>query len=350
MLDVYRDNVHAHGHGYYSTLPLRFQLERRRGENLHTPTAALASRSAAGRTTPYLPLLRSGSREAFQVARAQMAGIIAERFRIECDAIPFGAEAFTLPGFCACCGCETMFQVSGMYSSRRLPDGRVFPNWREHLNCLSCGIVNRVRASLHVLQQVYAPRRNARIYVTERKTGTYDWMAQRYPNLQGSEYFEGGHTSGDIVNGVRHEDLQNMSFDDDTFEYVLTFDVMEHVPDHLKAIREIFRCLQPGGVLMITVPFSQNAEDHVVRAELRDDGTIEHFMTPEYHGNPVDMEKGSLCFRYFGWQLLKDLRDTGFIEAEVLNYWSKHLLHFGDPQFIITARKPAEDAAARAAL
>jgi SAM-dependent methyltransferase len=270
-----------------------------------------------------------------------MSEILAERFRIECDAIPFDAEAFTLAGFCACCGRETHFQVGGMYSSRQLPDGRVFPNWREHLNCLECGLGNRVRASIQVLRQTCNPRQDARIYMTERKTSTFDWMARHYSNVQGSEYFEGNHKSGDLVQGIRHEDVQNMSFQDNVFDYILTFDVLEHVPYPLESLREFFRCLAPGGVLMITVPFDWASKDHVIRAALGDNGEVEYFMEPEYHGNPVDMEAGSLCYRYFGWQLLQDLRDTGFLNAEVLSYWSERLGYFGDPQLIILAKKPA---------
>jgi SAM-dependent methyltransferase len=340
LAELYRRTVHDHGHNFYSTLSYGFSWNGETGENAHAPQALLADREQRTGVTPYLPLLRSKSREAFNAARAQMEQVIDKRVETECNAIPFDSEAFRLPGFCACCGRESVFQVGNMYSSRRLPDGREVPNWREHLNCLGCGLVNRVRASLHVLQQVCNPDRDASIYMTERLTTTYDWMAQRYPYLQGSEYFVGNHRSGATIGGVRHEDVQNMSFERGVFDYILTFDVLEHVPKPLEALREFFRCLRGGGILMITVPFAWSSQDHIIRAVLHDDGVVEHLMEPEYHGNPVDMEAGSLCFRYFGWQLLDDLRRVGFVEAEVLSYWSERLRHFGDPQFIMMAKKP----------
>ena len=34
------------------------------------------------------------------------------------------------------------------------------------------------------------------------------------------------------------------------------------------------------------------------------DGQLTHLLEPEYHGNPVDSEGGSSCFRYYGWRVL----------------------------------------------
>ena len=290
---------------------------------------------------PYLPLMRAKSLPELIAARSNLREVIAIRQQIEIDAIPFGADPYTLSGTCACCRREVMFQVSGMYSLGTLADGRVLPNWREHLDCPSCGLVNRVRASLHILQQEFSPTADAAIYVTEQMTPTYKWIKARFPNTSGSEYFAHHHRSGDIVNDIQHQDVQELSFRNGEFEYILTFDVLEHVPDHRKALREFFRCLRPGGVLMVTVPFRWDSYDHELRAEQRDDGQIEHFMEPEFHGNPMDMERGSLCFRYFGWRLVDEIRDVGFSDVKVLFYWSEQLRYFGDPQRIIIARKPS---------
>ena len=62
-------------------------------------------------------------------------------------------------------------------------------------------------------------------------------------------------------------------------------------------------------------------------------------MTPEYHGNPIDHENGSLCFRYFAWDLLEDMRKVGFKDPIVLNYWSRDFVYLGREQFIFMASK-----------
>ena len=344
LLDMYRRTVHRHGHAYYSTHRYGFSWYGASGHNPHATQPRHDSSDVSVTRRPHLPLLRSRSMNDFTEARVLLRDVIAARRQIEIDAIPFGSDVFTLPGTCACCKRRTDFQVSGMYSSHRLPDGRVFPNWREHLNCLACGLWNRVRASLQVLLQESAPDPQAVIYMTERITPTFQWLKARFPNTKGSEYFPGAHRSGDFVGDIQHQDVQCLSFDDESLDYIVTFDVLEHVPHYQRALHEFFRCLRPGGTLMITVPFSWTSSEHQVRCELGEDGEIVHFMEPEYHGNPVDAEGGSLCFRYFGWQILSELHAVGFDEAEVLSYWSSEMRYFGDPQIIIVARKAARRA------
>jgi ubiquinone/menaquinone biosynthesis C-methylase UbiE len=43
-------------------------------------------------------------------------------------------------------------------------------------------------------------------------------------------------------------------FDDESFDFVMATDVIEHVDDDSLALREIARILKPGGAVLITVP------------------------------------------------------------------------------------------------
>jgi hypothetical protein len=42
-------------------------------------------------------------------------------------------------------------------------------------------------------------------------------------------------------------------------------------------------------------------------------------MEPEFHGNPVDPEKGSLVYQIPGWDLLDQARSAGF--AQPVIHW-----------------------------
>lgn len=48
--------------------------------------------------------------------------------------------------------------------------------------------------------------------------------------------------------------VQSIPFNDCSFDFVLAMDVIEHIKDDDKAIRELYRVLKPGGVVIIFVP------------------------------------------------------------------------------------------------
>jgi len=49
-------------------------------------------------------------------------------------------------------------------------------------------------------------------------------------------------------------DATNLPFDNESFDVVTMFDVIEHVPDHQKAISEALRVLKPKGFLLVSTP------------------------------------------------------------------------------------------------
>jgi len=96
--------------------------------------------------------------------------------------------------------------------------------------------------------------------------------------------------------------------------------------------------LRPGGVLLMTVPFFPERDATVQRAR-HAGGKLEHLLPPEYHGNPIDPEGGSLVYHDFGWDLLPMIREGGFSDAFIGLYWSLEYGHLGAPQTVIIATK-----------
>jgi ubiquinone/menaquinone biosynthesis C-methylase UbiE len=51
-------------------------------------------------------------------------------------------------------------------------------------------------------------------------------------------------------------DAEYLPFSDAVFDWVLSLETLEHLPDPLSALREISRALKPGGTLFLSVPVS----------------------------------------------------------------------------------------------
>src|SRR5690606_19858714 len=53
---------------------------------------------------------------------------------------------------------------------------------------------------------------------------------------------------------MTQQDITNTSFENDTFDLIFCAHVLEHIPDDMKAMRELLRILKPGGLAILQVP------------------------------------------------------------------------------------------------
>jgi 2-polyprenyl-6-hydroxyphenyl methylase/3-demethylubiquinone-9 3-methyltransferase len=248
-----------------------------------------------------------------------------------------------LRGHCAGCGRVSTFRIEAGPADA---DGAAAqPNWRETLAC-ECGLINRIRASIQVFRDFSAPAADARIYATERVTALFAWLAQSFPNAVGSEYLgpeaESGRSYPRGSAEIRHEDVTRLSFDDASLDHVLSFDVLEHVPDYRAALGEFARVLCGGGTLLLSAPFDLEAPETVVRARITAEGGIEHLLEPQYHGDPIAPGAGVLCYQIFGWSLLDDLRAAGFEDVRLTLVWSLERGYLGWGNVFVHARRVAD--------
>jgi hypothetical protein len=241
-----------------------------------------------------------------------------------------------LEAMCATCAQPRRFPV-GWHGRPEAGDAR------EGLLCPSCRLNARQRAALGLLRD-RTPQREARIYSTEQASQAYLWLRRHYPRAIGSEFHPdparvAGLTLWLARHGVRERirdlDVTALALDDESLDAIASFDVLEHVPDYVAALREFARCLRPGGTLVLTAPFSPLAAQTVVRARLAADGSIEHLLPPEIHGDPLS--DGVLCWYHFGWDVLDRCRDAGFGEAQWHYSWEPAQALFG--MWTLVARK-----------
>lgn len=261
--------------------------------------------------------------------------------------IPCVPKPFTLDGYCYICQRKVDFLIDFKFAFDCA--GELLPNWRDRVLCPNCRLNNRMRATKHVFDRLCRPRPQASIFIAEQTTPLYDCFKQTFPDIQGSEFLGATQKPGSDhlkrfgkfkFKKIRHEDLTRLSFEDERFDYMLAFDVFEHIPHYLKALAECYRCLKWGGMLLFSVPFVKTAEKNIIRAAISDTGSVTHILPPEYHGNPLS-SVGLLCYYHFGWELVGELNAVGFKDSKVLLYWSRELGYLGGEQILFAATKSA---------
>src|SRR5207248_1540824 len=156
-----------------------------------------------------------------------------------------------LKGFCNVSGHATEFIVSSDNLRETLVSraSSSINRTRQLICTLSMAIFGNPHATLAAIA-AHINQNHLKVYIAEANSVLSDFLKRKLnPDLfVCSEYFGPPHQSGEIVHGILHEDLQALSFEDETFDVVVTAEVLEHVPDALAAERELMRILKPWGM------------------------------------------------------------------------------------------------------
>lgn len=223
-----------------------------------------------------------------------------------------------IAGYCTVCNRGTTFLVDlGVRFGERI-------NLREGLVCDSCHLGNRNRLLFGTFCALPEVTQHCRIALLEEVTTFATIAKARFSDIVCSEYLGDSYVSGEsyLNHGrrVRHESITNLSYEDGEFDAIIHNDVLEHVFDYKRALTETARVLRPGGITLFTTPLFIYQDGNVLRGAPKGDGSIEHYLPPEYHGDPWRPE-GVYTFHYFGCDLLGDILRAGFSDAAVgINY------------------------------
>jgi SAM-dependent methyltransferase len=205
-------------------------------------------------------------------------------------------------------------------------------NFRENFNAKSLNSRQRALLEILISENEIFRTKAPKIYAPEAITHLALTLRHRYPYFLGSEYLPDPINQKKIY-PVQHQNLLDLNLETDAFDAVISCDVLEHVPDIKRALFEMVRVLKKGGVMLSTHPFTWR-QASTVKAILKN-GQVNYLTEPEYHGNPVDPNGGSLVFTIPGFEIVDWCVDSGFSKAEMIIYASeaKGILA-SDPPFI----------------
>jgi len=220
-------------------------------------------------------------------------------------------------GRCNLCGFPVVKINSGYFGSR----------------CVNCRSTKIHRAIALVIQS-FSFSSETSVYELSAGGSLFQYLKQQFLQFYYSEYFDDV-TPGLMKAGIVCQDVQNLLLRDRSFDLVTSSEVFEHVPDDHQGFTEIYRILKPNGNFIFTVPLGDELKT-VERCKLMPDGTIQHFLEPEYHGDKIRGRNQVLAFRNYGLDLVEKLQAVGFkAEIKVINS-SAHLI---SEQKVIVATK-----------
>ncbi len=120
------------------------------------------------------------------------------------------------------------------------------------------------------------------------------------------------------IRSFRNEDLENQTFEDETFDIVITQDVMEHVYHPEKAFAEIARTLKKGGAHIFTVPIINRHNKTETWAKMDEMGNCVFLGEPEYHGNPITSQ-GSPVTMHWGFDIVDFIKESSGLETQIVH-------------------------------
>jgi len=192
---------------------------------------------------------------------------------------------------------------------------------RDHYQCLRCKSIHRFRAMIRTLE-LYLPNwRNLKIHESSPFGAASEMIARECNDYVATHYYPGG-ILGEFRGKFRNENLENQTFDQSTFDIVITQDVFEHILHPDRAFNEIARTLKPGGAHVFTVPWYRGQKTVVRAHEIA--GVVEHLLPAEYHGNPIN-ESGSLVTREWGYDLFTYILEASNMHTATINLENPHL-------------------------
>lgn len=237
-------------------------------------------------------------------------------------ATSIGNGSFALPRRdCVSCGQRRLFLVSGRES--------------RSIRCLSCKSTAISLATMTQIQRLPLEPATSSVYELSYHGAVFRYLKGRFANFQFSEYF-GPPAGGAMVNGVRNEDVQKLSFGPALFDLVSSTEVFEHVPDYMAGFSEVCRVLRPGGWFVFTVPFFDAPETRAI-CKLTADGKLQWLGAEEFHDSQVTgVATVPVFWHHSKQQILRDLKHVGFSEAQLVESRD-----FSDrvPQLVVVARR-----------
>jgi SAM-dependent methyltransferase len=184
-------------------------------------------------------------------------------------------------GYCHCCRSNVEFSSNETWL-------------RDYYQCSVCHSIPRQRHLQYVLDCYFPSWETKKIHESSPSNN----LIARYAgeNYSFSQFFNDVEL-GQYHKDTRCENLERLTFNEETFDIFITQDVFEHIFNPEVAAKEIMRVLKKGGAHVFTAPKHKSLRETSARAALVN-GKVTYLKEEQYHGNPVGDGRSLVTWDY----------------------------------------------------
>ncbi len=123
-----------------------------------------------------------------------------------------------------------------------------FQTLPEDLLCPKCGSLGRQRQLWQILEKNNLIQNKSVLHLSPARS-----LRRKLETIEGIEY----HTSdynGDWKTDFKY-DITNILAPPNRYDTIICYHILEHIREDIKAMRELYRMVRPGGVVLVQTPF-----------------------------------------------------------------------------------------------
>lgn len=171
--------------------------------------------------------------------------------------------------------------------------------------CPNCGSLSRDRRLWQLIENNYLINNSKVLDFSPSRSLYRKWKKQNV-------VYKASDLSGDFISDNQY-DITAIPENNESFDLIICYHVLEHVIDDLSAMKELYRILKPTGTILIQTPFKEGEiyEDYTIISEK---DRLKHF-GQEDHVRIYSVEG-----------LKKRLKETGF-EVKIKQYNSTDMIN-----------------------
>ena len=163
-------------------------------------------------------------------------------------------------------------------------------NGRKHASCPSCHSFERTRLLFYYIKKYYNDIFNLKENKKLLHFAPEKQLFSIFSRLNNLDYWP---VDIDSNNNIRKQiDMCDIPFDDDYFDFIISCHVLEHIPNDIKAMSELYRVVKSEGVVFLMVPLFRDLDKTFENEEYNTDE-----LRTKYFGQKDHVRKYAMDFK-----------------------------------------------------